>query len=1065
MTSQPHNVPRRDNINSCISRSADLFNVIDSPIARSASSVQLGNLPARSVTTLRRTWSEGVLVESRRSLDNVDQIPVVSGGEGDEARKSRSATTSKIAAPGSITNPLLGIEDGELELRPQKIDPKRRSVSRSLSRLTQKSWLLSSRSPSPSLSAADRDRGLTHANPGDDPSSTFSPLAGSTRNTQDHDRPSKTRRRPLSTLIAKGSFLPTIPPVSTIPGSNIIDEPYCTDKKRSERPLGIPQSISSDRLQHRGAAATRKRDELSGAFKALAADFQKQVCLRARLKDSNTSVTANWSHRFQVRTSILKIALVRSSLLPFLKNCGDHPINTALRPEDLDRRVNILNKWWIGLLGMLRGRNGEAISSGERPTILEAVTMLMIRPEWTAPYGLGVGIIHSLPASRSTTSLGSASSDVLLDSVLANIKNMYAQNLLAQMAYIVEKMSSRTVPASLVSFCGKATAYAFFFCDGIAEILVRIWTPSRETMQRILAQNGVQKNVDLAQWSDCMMSRFPSSLHGLIFRSLKVALRHLRSRPQPPVATTHIPWHGPWIGRWAGRDTDLFFNFTKSYYNLISNFLPSDFGPHETLCVPGYVFLQAQLLTVLDSTIQKDNNHPTFNVPNISSMANIEVLEEANVSASMLPILPIAIRSMAENRLILLLRDCLSGSANIVQRVRDTFAESFEFLLKAAARRTSLFDHGACFTLCDFLEEAITILSRYSNTSTPISYTIDWAFWLRVCRQMLESQNTMTEIRLHALLFSQWGIMTAEEGRKQLCVGWLLEERVFHRTFNHWCPMVRAYYMRLLCWRVGRPNDPKSESDIATLKALALRLNNNWLGFVHFQSDALSKREPRLSTAPCTPAPGRGLLIVRNDSQPTSGANETHSTPSTSISREESHKPSNTPSLGRRKWTMLKGMLPFAASSTDSSMRNVANPNTESGELQGKTSSQDSSNVSDGQGSTAFQVQSFKFSLEWIGHDYKSPFGRERQLYQPQLPLSVSNSLRPSYHDGASQDLQEPGSLLASQAKYAGRALAEWDLLITECQDFFKKRRSEGVPSDLLVETPTLGVETFRRPG
>jgi hypothetical protein len=36
--------------------------------------------------------------------------------------------------------------------------------------------------------------------------------------------------------------------------------------------------------------------------------------------------------------------------------------NTGLSPEDLDRRVNILNKWWIGMLEMLNGKNNQSIS-------------------------------------------------------------------------------------------------------------------------------------------------------------------------------------------------------------------------------------------------------------------------------------------------------------------------------------------------------------------------------------------------------------------------------------------------------------------------------------------------------------------------------------------------------------------------------------------------------------------------------------------------------------------------------------------------------------------------------
>jgi hypothetical protein len=50
-------------------------------------------------------------------------------------------------------------------------------------------------------------------------------------------------------------------------------------------------------------------------------------------------------------------------------------------------------------------------------------------------------------------------------------------------------------------------------------------------------------------------------------------------------------------------------------------------------------------------------------------------------------------------------------------------------------------------------------------------------------------------------------------------------------------------------------------------------------------------------------------------------------------------------------------------------------------------------------------------------------------------------------------------------ARYAGRALAEWGQVVAECQGFFERRKDEGVPTNRLVETPTLGVESFRMYG
>lgn len=48
---------------------------------------------------------------------------------------------------------------------------------------------------------------------------------------------------------------------------------------------------------------------------------------------------------------------------------------------------------------------------------------------------------------------------------------------------------------------------------------------------------------------------------------------------------------------------------------------------------------------------------------------------------------------------------------------------------------------------------------------------------------------------------------------------------------------------------------------------------------------------------------------------------------------------------------------------------------------------------------------------------------------------------------------------------YKGRALAEWAIVVGECNGFLERRRNEGVPNLKLVEVPLLGVEGFRRYG
>lgn len=192
-----------------------------------------------------------------------------------------------------------------------------------------------------------------------------------------------------------------------------------------------------------------------------------------------------------------------------------------------------------------------------------------------------------------------------------------------------------------------------------------------------------------------------------------------------------------------------------------------------------------------------------------------DVLAGAGASAAALP-LPSSnsTRFMADNRLINLLRDFLSEKQSDYELAQLTFGESFQKMIQAGARKISMFDHNACFILCDFAEEALVLFVQFHLCRGLESDYIDWYFWLDVCKKMLESQNTMSQIRLFSLLHGTWGAITIDERRKEVvCLDWLLTEETFGTFFNHWCPMVRAYYMRLLCWRLCRDDGESTDLD------------------------------------------------------------------------------------------------------------------------------------------------------------------------------------------------------------------------------------------------------------
>jgi hypothetical protein len=106
---------------------------------------------------------------------------------------------------------------------------------------------------------------------------------------------------------------------------------------------------------------------------------------------------------------------------------------------------------------------------------------------------------------------------------------------------------------------------------------------------------------------------------------------------------------------------------------------------------------------------------------------------------------------------------------------------------------------------------------------------------------------------------------------------------------------------------------------------------------------------------------------------------------------------------------------------------------------------------------------SFRFSLEWV--DKRFGMYQTMRLQPPRLPLPAQMLLQQKAINLDAVTAAKPTGETATSSRYAGRALAEWTFISHECQNFFDRRKNEGVPLNKQVETPTLIVEAFRRPG
>ncbi|KAI9738052.1 MAG: hypothetical protein M1818_005480 [Claussenomyces sp. TS43310] len=1017
-----------------------------------------------------------------------------------------------------------------------------KTVSGTLANLARKTWIPSSRSPSPGRRTL-KDKEMEESSREEEdltPASSISSSSPRKRSVIPFMSETPARHSILSppilpAIVRKGTFMkkPKRPKSDVIGGGDFrpfrfrsANSSAVSLPNASVEALSIPRSssdipplpgkCSTDKLSNLSIESPKKKDELWSVFRSLESDFQK----------------------FQTKPSALRTNVVRSTLLPFLRTHAQHPSNKNLRPEDLDRRINVLNKWWTALLEILDGHNNQHVSGMDRPVILEAMTAIMTRPEWRSSPSHFASLSDRssdhrvLPRSRSSGSLSSSASQFLADSVYHNVRNMFIQNLLSQMSMVVDKMSLRNAPASLVTFCGKAAAYAFFFCPGVADVLLKLWAIPSDTIRRMADELGLARRPSKSSAPDDVVVEFPPHLHALGWRSAKALVTRMHQRTALPLGAARIMWYGPWIARWCGRDSDLFFVFCKHYHILLEEFLPADAPFSDKARAPGFLLVQCQMLTALDTTIHRQPSGDAAVGPGAITFDDVLLGIDASASALPLPPSSNASRLMAENRLIMLLRDFLSERPVEYERSRHTFAAAFSHVMQASALKTSQFDRNACFILCDFIEEALPIYSRFQNCQEEAVDFIDWSFWLNVCRKILENENSLSQIRLFSFIFGAWNLISSNDERKAvLCLEWLLAEDSFLKYYLHWCPMVRAYYMRLLCWRACRYDGEASQLDTKILSAVSDRLKLVWSHYLHLKQTAEQCNMLLPSIAPCHPAPGRRLLIIRNDTQaaaanlmlgfdgiyPKAGDSEADSRRSSMLSLPRAET-TDAYDPARKKWSLLDKIMPFNGSVA--AMGSVEGPGHvgTSSAYQAKapslksplelartaTASSKASTFTRASGLKTSKSRSvatprdaepgppthrafsFKFSLEWsnipqihqafhmdTGSDARRSWGqggdgvgrgRERRLNPPRLP-APAHSWLVSQVPGTANEVQAraPTKLYEAQVKYAGRALAEWALIIMECNNFIERRKAEGVPALRFLEVPTLGVEGFKK--
>ena len=311
------------------------------------------------------------------------------------------------------------------------------------------------------------------------------------------------------------------------------------------------------------------------------------------------------------------------------------------------------------------------------------------------------------------------------------------------------------------------------------------------------------------------------------------------------------------------------------------------------------------------------------------------------------------------------------------------------------------------------------------------------------------------------------------------------------------------------------------------------RVQSVWSHWKYLSAKANDEEHVLLSTAPCNPAPGRRLLIIRTDTPPIStflslnimGSSGSSVDSATKKTTTSSHLPSSdgtginaaqlleklflsldqntSPSKKKGLFRNLLGGRPWNGRSESQSPKPSQSPkisSQSSSRESSPSSSKDSSRHTSPERATTSRTSIyeprpirptatgspkpsidrrsaksstehprhtkafFKFSLEFVDRRPHT-IPTDIKLHPPRLPAPAQLLLQTRPTFSADVAPSQPTGPAVSSSRYAGRALAEWSLVVNECQNFFERRRNEGVPCNKMVETPTLGVESFRRPG
>lgn len=557
--------------------------------------------------------------------------------------------------------------------------------------------------------------------------------------------------------------------------------------------------------------------------------------------------------------SISKTNHLRLSLLTFLRlnqddtfidSIDDHdPELNKLQQKVCKLATKVLSLWWNSLIEDLQ-TNWNKFSSIDRSAYLECISRIISRKEWNT-----IKLTNSL----------------------------YSSNLIMTLEYCFTKLLvMKTISLSINAFIGKVFAYSFLNLDKFGHMLLFLLFVKNYTIKQILTHNDIQKlipnNVSFKKINPSLANlvNFKGDFTEFLFIESpnQTKLQSLNCMKPPKSAYLDDLFidlkDNNWVKKWAGFDSDIFCSFLKHYLSLSIDTLDAsvlDFK--ELFKLPGFIIIYGHITEILESNIMmikkfKSTQSKDTNYNSNSSTYN--ALKNFNIFLQKLPII----------KIMRVIRDLVYEGD---ERKSSMVISMFENILYSKAKCVQAFNSVTCEAIYTIFLE---FLLHLQNDQYCFTRNLNLSFWITGLLKMLGTDNMICQARALSHLFNIWNLIPNDFFINQKNIfeydpsEWvknpknsllfnlsnhLLSQSVWEAFFNHWHPLIRQFYQRLLVFKIIGNSTDNYSNYLNFKKVLKSNLVTTFEIFSEKTADLNISPILNMDLTPANPLLNRKLII------------------------------------------------------------------------------------------------------------------------------------------------------------------------------------------------------------